>query len=151
MAIRTGTGGFIQFAGVSGASITGTPAAPKMVITRWALDTPISEADVSGFQLVDNIEQTIPANGRIGGSFEGFLDDTNLFNDADFLDPEVPAALITLQYNRTAATGADVAQQVSFQGWLMSASPAARPRDPNGIRGTFMGTGPPTWAKATLS
>lgn len=150
MAIRTGTGGFIQLADVSGASITGTPAARKMTLTRWTLDTPIDEGDVTGFQPVDNLRETIPGDGGIGGSFEGFLDDTNVFNEATLIDPEAASALIALQYNRTAPTGADVAQQVSFQGWLMSFAVGVRPGEPNSVRGTFMGTGAPTWAKATL-
>ena len=151
MALRTGTGGFIEFADVTGLSISGTPAARKMKITRWSLDIPIEEGDVTGFQPTDNIVETIPGDGEIRGTFEGSLDDTNLIDQATLIDPEAASALIVLQYNRTAPTGADVAQQVSFQGWLSNVAVGVRPGDPNSVAGAFMGTGAPTWAKATLS
>ena len=150
MAIRTGTGGFIEFKDTSGASITGTPALPKMTITRWSLDVPRDEGDSTGFQATNNLRTAIGGNADVRGTFEGFLDDTNVFNPADYTDPEAAAADIVLQSSRTAPTGADVAQQCTISGWLSGFAVGVRPGDPNSVSGSFFGTGAPVWAKATL-
>lgn len=151
MAVRTGTGGFIQMADVSGASITGAPGAAKMTITRWTLDVPRDEGDSTGFQAANNLRTAVGGNAETRGTFEGFLDDTNVFDEATLIDPEAAAADIVLQYNRTAPTGADVAQQCTISGWLSGVAVGVRPGEPNSVAGSFFGTGAPVWAKATLS
>lgn len=150
MAVRTGTGGFIQLADTSGASITGTPAAPKMTISRWSLDIPRDEGDTTGFQATNNLRVAVGGNAEVSGTFEGFLDDTNLLVSTTLTDPEAAAATVTLQMNRTASTGADVAQQMTIQGWLSNVAIGVRPGEPNSIAGAFFGTAAPVFAKATL-
>jgi hypothetical protein len=89
----------------------------------------------------------VGGNAEVSGSFEGFLDDTNLFVATAMEDQEAAAATITLQYNRTAPTGATVAQQMTIEGWLTGFAVGCRPGEPNSVRGTFVGTAAPAWAK----
>jgi hypothetical protein len=147
MALRTGTGGFIQMNDTSGASLTGTPAAGKMTITRWSLDIPRDEGDTTGFQATKNLRTVVGGNAETSGSFEGFLDDTNKFVATTMEDPEAAAANIVLQYNRTAPTGETVAQHCIISGWLEGVAVGCRPGEPNSVSGSFFGTDAPAWAK----
>lgn len=150
MAVRTGTGGFCQMADTGGASITGTPAAPKMSIGRWSLDMPLEELDVTAFHPTNNTREAIIGNGSLTGSFEGFFDDTNIFNRSDFIDPEATAqATITLQFNRADATTLDFAQRVTFTAMLTGFAVGVRVKELNTVNCTFVGTGAPTFEKAT--
>jgi len=151
MAVRVATGGFIQMADTSGASIVGTPAAKKMTISRAIVDIPRSGADATGFQPTNNLRTEVSGNARVTGTFEGFLDDTNILDPADLVNEAAAAATITLYFNRTTtAGGAGTIQQMTVSGWLTKFATGARASgEPCPISGAFVGTGKPTFAKNT--
>lgn len=149
MAVRTGTGGSVAIADTSGASIV------AMVIQRWTADFPREMADTTPFQptvatVATNLRTSVGGNMEISGTFEGLLDDTADFDAADLVGAtaEFTAAVtITLEYNRTAASGVGTIQEVTFSGWLTRCAVGVRVGEPNSIAGSFVGTGAPTWQK----
>lgn len=145
MAVRTGTGGSVAIGDTSGASIV------AMTIQRWSADFPREMADTTPFQPTKNLRTSVGGNMEISGTFEGLLDDTLDFDPADInsATAEFAAAqTITLEYNRTDATGAaGTIQEVTFSGWLTRCAIGVRVGAPNSIAGSFVGTGVAIWQK----
>lgn len=145
MAVRTGTGGAVTIADTSGASVV------AMTVQRWTADFPREIADTTPFQPTNNLRTSVGGNMEITGTFEGLLDDTLDFDPTDLNSATAEfaaAVLITLAYNRTAASGANTRQEVSFQGWLTRFAAGVRVGEPNSVSAAFVGTGAATWAKA---
>lgn len=138
MALMVGTEGSVAFADTSGASIV------AMTLSKWTCNMPRGESDTTGFTPTSNLRTQVGGLRSINGTFEGYFDDTNAFDDTDLKDSTAASATITLTYNNNGTNP----QKVAFSAWLSGCDvDAASDGSVITVRGSFQGTGLPSFTK----
>ena len=136
MAVRTGTGGSVVFAGTSGGVLDG------FAIGRWTSTFTKDSNDTTPFQVANNHRSSQSGNGVLTGTFEGLLDDTTALDTTDLVAESGTAATITLGINRTVSGGAaGTIQEEEFQGFLSGVSVEVGVGATNKVTGSFTSTG----------